>query len=74
MCETGVHRLALQQRLLSRNDAHAARNRNQFQQRGLRVVNLLSAPGSGKTSVLEDRKSTRLNSSHEWISRMPSSA
>src|ERR1044071_4768426 len=25
-------------------------------------------------SVMEDRKSTRLNSSHEWISRMPSSA
>ena len=24
--------------------------------------------------VLRDRKSTRLNSSHEWISRMPSSA
>ena len=24
--------------------------------------------------LLEDRKSTRLNSSHEWISRMPSSA
>ena len=24
--------------------------------------------------VFEDRKSTRLNSSHEWISRMPSSA
>ena len=23
---------------------------------------------------LADRKSTRLNSSHEWISRMPSSA
>ena len=23
---------------------------------------------------VEDRKSTRLNSSHEWISRMPSSA
>ena len=23
---------------------------------------------------IEDRKSTRLNSSHEWISRMPSSA
>ena len=23
---------------------------------------------------LRDRKSTRLNSSHEWISRMPSSA
>ena len=25
-------------------------------------------------SNVEDRKSTRLNSSHEWISRMPSSA
>ena len=24
--------------------------------------------------VAQDRKSTRLNSSHEWISRMPSSA
>ena len=24
--------------------------------------------------LVEDRKSTRLNSSHEWISRMPSSA
>ena len=31
---------------------------------------------SGKftSSVFADRKSTRLNSSHEWISRMPSSA
>ena len=26
------------------------------------------------STALEDRKSTRLNSSHEWISRMPSSA
>ena len=25
-------------------------------------------------AITEDRKSTRLNSSHEWISRMPSSA
>ena len=24
--------------------------------------------------AMQDRKSTRLNSSHEWISRMPSSA
>ena len=27
-----------------------------------------------KTHLETDRKSTRLNSSHEWISRMPSSA
>ena len=26
------------------------------------------------TAKAQDRKSTRLNSSHEWISRMPSSA
>ena len=36
-------------------------------------------PGPSKESYLKierliDRKSTRLNSSHEWISRMPSSA
>ena len=44
---------------------------------------LAGEPGSGKTTLLlqtlelieqQDRKSTRLNSSHEWISRMPSSA
>ena len=27
-----------------------------------------------RTGKIGDRKSTRLNSSHEWISRMPSSA
>ena len=30
--------------------------------------------GHGSVSGAGDRKSTRLNSSHEWISRMPSSA
>ena len=30
--------------------------------------------GRGAARVPRDRKSTRLNSSHEWISRMPSSA
>ena len=32
-----------------------------------------SAEAASETRIL-DRKSTRLNSSHEWISRMPSSA
>mgnify|MGYP003341027109 CR=1 FL=1 len=31
-------------------------------------------PGGLVEHSLRDRKSTRLNSSHEWISRMPSSA
>ena len=30
--------------------------------------------GGLRKGELADRKSTRLNSSHEWISRMPSSA
>ena len=30
--------------------------------------------GDAVLELVSDRKSTRLNSSHEWISRMPSSA
>ena len=37
---------------------------------GLPPVQDLNSP----LFIFEDRKSTRLNSSHEWISRMPSSA
>ena len=38
--------------------------------------NLTGLPDHLKSNLeaLSDRKSTRLNSSHEWISRMPSSA
>ena len=39
------------------------------------VVALLGSNGAGKTTTLNaDRKSTRLNSSHIPLSRMPSSA
>ena len=41
------------------------------------TLNILSNRGKTirpKTANQKDRKSTRLNSSHEWISRMPSSA
>ena len=37
-------------------------------------VMLLAKKGIGREDSHKDRKSTRLNSSHEWISRMPSSA
>ena len=41
----------------------------------VRILATLLKPDSGRASVAGiDRKSTRLNSSHEWISRMPSSA
>ena len=39
-----------------------------FTMHGTTMMFLFAVP------VMEDRKSTRLNSSHEWISRMPSSA
>ena len=42
------------------------------------IVTLIGSNGAGKTTTLRtisgDRKSTRLNSSHTDISRMPSSA
>ena len=35
---------------------------------------ICAALGVTLSQFFQDRKSTRLNSSHEWISRMPSSA
>jgi hydrogenase nickel incorporation protein HypB len=43
----------LEEALLSRNDHLAAHNREHFRAAGVRVVNLLSSPGSGKTALLE---------------------
>ena len=43
----------------------------------LRVLyedNHIIAVNKRNSDIVQDRKSTRLNSSHEWISRMPSSA
>jgi len=48
-----TRRLELHQGLLSRNDAQAAANRAHFRRHGLQTLNLLSAPGSGKTALLE---------------------
>ena len=41
---------------------------------GITVAEPITINGTGVSSGGADRKSTRLNSSHEWISRMPSSA
>ena len=46
-------RLDLGERLLRRNDQQAAANCQRFTEAHLPVVNLLSAPGSGKTALLE---------------------
>lgn len=43
----------LPQPLLRHNQHHALDNRRRFRSAGVRVINLLSAPGSGKTALLE---------------------
>ncbi|HEX8201512.1 MAG TPA: hydrogenase nickel incorporation protein HypB [Isosphaeraceae bacterium] len=44
--------VAVGEALLAKNDRLAAKNRAEFRARGLRVVNVLSSPGSGKTELL----------------------
>jgi hydrogenase nickel incorporation protein HypB len=45
--------VTLEENLLSHNAHLAAHNREHFRAAGVRVVNLLSSPGSGKTALLE---------------------
>lgn len=49
---SGRH-VVLEHSLLAQNDHLAAHNRLHFRSAGVRVVNLLSSPGSGKTALLE---------------------
>ncbi len=44
--------LVLNKRVLEKNEQQAKENRSSFHAKGLFVVNLLSAPGSGKTALL----------------------
>ncbi len=43
----------IQQKILSRNDEQAERNRAWLKERGVVAVNLISSPGTGKTYLLE---------------------
>jgi len=45
--------VTIQRKVLEKNDEIARRNRERFSQKGTFVINLVSSPGSGKTSVLE---------------------
>ena len=45
--------VALQQDLLAKNQLFAERNRGWFEGRGVVAVNLMGAPGAGKTTILE---------------------
>ena len=45
--------ITIERKVLEKNDELAQRNRRLFQDRGIFVLNLVSSPGSGKTSILE---------------------
>jgi hydrogenase nickel incorporation protein HypB len=45
--------ITIERKVLEKNDELAQRNRLLFQDRGIFVLNLVSSPGSGKTSILE---------------------
>ncbi len=45
--------IKVERKVLEKNDELAARNRNVFRQNGTFVINMVSSPGSGKTSILE---------------------
>ena len=45
--------VTLEQKVLAENDALAAHNRALLAERGITAINLISAPGSGKTLLLE---------------------
>ena len=42
----------IEQDILAKNDAYAAKNRERFAERGVFALNLVSSPGSGKTTLL----------------------
>jgi hydrogenase nickel incorporation protein HypB len=44
--------LRIEQDILAKNDAYAAQNRGAFERRGIFAINLVSAPGAGKTALL----------------------
>lgn len=45
--------ITIERKVLEKNDEIAGRNRMRFAEHGVCVINLVSSPGSGKTSILE---------------------
>ena len=54
MCaENKVKAVSIEEKVLAKNEEVALENRKRFMERGVVAVNFMSAPGAGKTSVLE---------------------
>jgi hydrogenase nickel incorporation protein HypB len=51
---TGTERVEVLERIFGENDRTAAQNRADFRAAGVRVVNLMSSPGAGKTALLRE--------------------
>ena len=49
----GSRTLAIEKKILSRNDEFASANRTWFADRGIVAINIISSPGAGKTLLLE---------------------
>ena len=49
---TGTERIEVLEEIFAENDKRAEVNRNAFDSNGIRALNLMSSPGSGKTTVL----------------------
>src|ERR1700759_4829940 len=50
---TGTQRIDVLEEIFAENDTRANINRGMFESNGIRAVNLMSSPGSGKTTVLQ---------------------
>ena len=48
-----VQTLTLTEKVLTHNDQHAAQNRAWLKERGIVAINIISSPGTGKTTLLE---------------------
>ena len=48
-----MHQVMIDTKILEANERLADHNRRLFREHGVYVVNFMSAPGAGKTSVLE---------------------
>src|SRR6201995_5716635 len=51
--ETGKQRIDVLESIFAENDILADANRAAFKNNGIRALNLMSSPGSGKTTVLQ---------------------
>lgn len=51
--DTGSQRIDVLEAIFAENDIRAGYNREAFERNGVRALNLMSSPGSGKTTVLQ---------------------